>query len=120
MRAIASLVFAGLLGAVATAAPTTIEGTLVDSACHMKDRAAGNDHGPMKGCGTMCLKGGTPAAVVTKDNKLHLIVAPAPALAEFVGSTVRVSGEENGNVILATKVQVNKGGKWEEVKISAM
>lgn len=121
MKAVASLVFAGLLfaGAALAAAPVTVEGTLVDSACYLKDGAATNDHGPMKSCGTMCLKGGTPAAVLTKDKKLHLIVAASPALADHVGSIVRVTGEANGTAILAQKVQVNKGGKWEDVKIGA-
>lgn len=120
MKAVASLVFAGLFaGAALAAAPVTIEGTLVDSACYLKDAATHNDHGPMKSCGTMCLKGGTPAAVVTKDQKLHVIVVSSHALADHVGSTVRVTGEANGNVILAQKVQVNKAGKWEDVKIAA-
>lgn len=121
MKAIASIAFVGLLGLGATlgAAPATVEGTLVDSACYLKDGATSNDHGPMKACGTMCLKGGTPAAVVTKDKKVHIIVAAAPALADHVGAVVRVTGEANGNAILASKVQVNKGGRWEEVKIGA-
>src|SRR5918995_7137077 len=121
MKAVASLVFVGLLavGATLAAAPATVEGTLVDSACYLKDQASANDHGPMKACGTMCLKGGTPAAVLTKDNKLHVIVAASPALADHVGSVVRVTGDANGNAILAKKVEVNKGGRWEEVKIGA-
>lgn len=118
MKAIATLIVAGLLaGGVAAAAPVTVEGTLIDSACYLKDGATGNDHGGMKGCGTMCLKGGTPAAVLTKDKKVHVIIAPSTALADHVGLAVRVTGEEHGTAILAQKVQVNKGGKWEDVKL---
>jgi len=97
----------------------TIEGTLVDSVCYLKDGATTNDHGPMKECGTMCLRGGAPAAVLTKDKKVHIIVAPSTALADYVGLTVRVTGEENGTAILAQKAQVNKDGKWVEVKLGS-
>jgi hypothetical protein len=37
-----------------------------------------------------------------------------------VGQTVRVSGSLHGGAILAEKVEVSKGGKWEEVKLGAM
>lgn len=117
----ATLVFTGLIvwGAAVAAAPVTVEGTLVDSACYLKDGATTNDHGAMKGCGTMCLKGGTPAAVLTKDKKFHVIIAPAAVLADYVGLPVRVTGEANGTAILAQKAQVNKDGKWIDVKLGA-
>ena len=66
-----------------------------------------------------CLRGGVPAAVLTKDNKVHVIVAPSAALADYVGLTVRVTGEENGTAILADKAQVNKDGKWIDVKLGS-
>lgn len=122
MKTVTTLIAAGLLvaGAALAAAPVTIEGTLIDSACYLKDGATTNDHGAMKGCGTMCLKGGTPAAVLTSDKKVHIIVAASNVFADHVGQQVRVTGEPNGNAILAQKAQVNKGGKWEEVKLGAM
>lgn len=101
--------------------PVSVEGTLVDSKCYLKDNAlTGNDHGPMKQCGTMCLKAGTPAAVLTKDKKFHAIIAPSSALAEHVGEKVRVNGSLHNGSILAEKVEVNKAGKWEEVKLGTM
>ncbi len=119
MKKIATLMFAGLLvaGTVLVAAPVTVEGTLVDSACFLKDGARTNDHGPMKECGTMCLRGGTPAAVVTRDNQLHVIIAPSTALADYVGKTIRVTGEPNGTAILAQKAQVSQDGKWVDIKL---
>lgn len=100
---------------------TAVEGTLVDSACYLKDNSlTGNDHGPMKACGTMCLKGGTPAGVLTKSKKFHAVIAPSTALADYVGQTVRVSGSLHNESILAKKVEVNKNGKWEEIKLGAM
>jgi hypothetical protein len=46
---------------------TTVEGTLVDAKCYLGDNMAiGNDHGAMKACGTMCLKGGSTAGVICR------------------------------------------------------
>ena len=121
MKSLATSVLVALLlaGGAVTAAPVTVEGTLVDSVCYLKDGAMTNDHGAMKDCGTMCLRGGSPAAVLTKDKKLHVVIAPSTALADYVGLTVRVTGEETGNAILATTAQVNKDGKWVDVKLGA-
>ena len=96
----------------------TFDGTLVDSKCYLKDNSlTGNDHGPVKECGTMCLKGGTPGGLLTKDKKFHAIIASGPALADHVGHTVRVTGTLNNGSILPSKVEVQKDGKWQEVKI---
>jgi len=109
------------LGVYAAEKEVTLEGTLVDSKCYLKDNSlTGNDHGPVKGCGTMCLKGGTPGALLTKDKKFHAILAPSIALADYVGQTVRVRGTIYNGAILASKVEVNKDGKWEEVKLGVM
>lgn len=97
-----------------------VEGTLVDSACYLKSGETGDDHGPMKECGKACLKGGTPAGVLTKDKKFYAVIAPSGALAGHVGQTVRVSGKLNNGSVLAEKIEVSKNGKWEEVKLGAM
>ncbi len=99
----------------------TLEGTLVDSKCYLKDNSlTGNDHGPVKECGTLCLKGGTPGALLTKDKKFHAILAPSLALAPYVGQEIRVHGTLHNGAIAADKVEVNKNGKWEEVKLGVM
>jgi hypothetical protein len=114
-------VLAIAVGLSAAEKAVTLEGTLVDSKCYLKDNSlTGNDHGPMKQCGTMCLKGGTPGALLTKDKKFHAILAPAPALAPYVGQTARVSGSLHNGAIAAEKVEVKKDGKWEEVKLGVM
>jgi hypothetical protein len=100
---------------------TTFEGTLVDSICYLKDNSlAGNDHGPMKDCGTMCLRAGTPAGLLTRDKKFQPILAPSVALAPYVGQTVRINGTVQSGAILASKVEVNRAGRWEEVKLGGM
>ncbi len=118
LLAFAAAVAVGLSAAEKT---VTLEGTLVDSKCYLKDNSlTGNDHGPVKGCGTMCLKGGTPGALLTKDKKFHAILAPSLALAPYVGQTIRVSGTIHNGAIAADKVEVNKDGKWEEIKLGVM
>lgn len=116
-----TLVVALALTVSAAEKAVTFEGTLVDSKCYLKDNSlTGNDHGPMKECGTMCLKGGTPGGLLTKDKKFHAILGPSQALAPYVGQTVRIAGTLHNGAILAEKVEVSKDGKWEEVKLGAM
>jgi hypothetical protein len=116
---VAALVFE--TGPLVAQQATTLEGTLVDGKCYLMNHAnTGNDHGSVKACGTMCLKGGTPAAVVTKDGQFHPIMAAAGSFADIVGQTVRVTGPVEGDSVLAKKVEVNKGGRWQEVKLTGM
>lgn len=108
-------------GSVTAQQATTVEGTLVDAKCYLSDNmAVANDHGAMKACGTMCLKGGSTAGIVTKDKQFHAVIAPAGPLADFVGQTIRVSGSLHNGSILAKSVQVNKGGTWQEIKLGTM
>ncbi len=109
------------VGLAAAEKELTLEGTLVDSKCYLADNAnIGNDHGQVKGCGTLCLKGGTPGALLTKDKKFHAILAPSITLAPYVGQTIRVRGTLHNGAIAANKVEVQKDGKWEEVKLGVM
>jgi hypothetical protein len=102
--------------------PATYEGKLVDSKCYLEDTAknVGNDHSGMKGCGTMCLKAGTPGALLTSDNKFYALLAPSIALAPYVGEAIRVTGTLHGSALQADKVEVNKNGKWVNVDIGGM
>ncbi len=109
------------LGVYAAEKEVTLEGTLVDSKCYLANNEnVGNDHMGIKGCGTICLKAGQPGALLTKDKKFHAILAPSTALAPYVGQQIRVRGTIHNGAILASKVEVNKDGKWEEVKLGAM
>ena len=116
-----AFVVAVALGVYAAEKTVTLEGTLVDSKCYLKDNSlTGNDHGPVKECGTMCLKGGTPGALLTKDKKFHAVLAPSLILAPYVGQTVRINGTIHNGAVLANKIEVNKDGRWEEVKLGVM
>ena len=100
---------------------TLLEGTLVDSKCYLMDnKNIGNDHGGMKGCGTICLKGGNPAALVTKDKKFYALIVAAPVLASYVGQTLRVHGTLYGTALNLDKAEVLKDGKWVAIDIGPM
>ena len=120
VRFAAIVPFASVLAVVTAGAQTTYEGTLVDSKCYLGMGEADNDHGSMMACGTMCLRGGTPAGLLTKDNQFHALIAPSTALADYVGQTIRVTGSLHNGAILTKSVQVNKAGRWEEVKLGGM
>ena len=120
IRVAAALIVTAVLAVATAGAQTTYEGTLVDSTCYLGMGEADNDHGPMKACGTMCLRGGTPAGLLTKDKQFHALIASSTALADYVGQQIRVVGTLHNGAILAKSVQVNKGGRWEEVKIGGM
>jgi len=92
-RLLLLMAFVITIGLGAAEKDATLEGTLVDSKCYLADNSlTGNDHGAMKNCGTICLKGGSPGGLLTKDKKFYAIIAPATALADHVGHTVRVTG----------------------------
>lgn len=98
----------------------TVEGTLVDSKCYIAGGATGNDHMGMKGCGTACAKSGIPVGLLTADGKYLTVALPAPLLADYVGQTARATGIIKVNSIVPEKLEVKKGDKWEEVKVSAL
>jgi hypothetical protein len=97
---------------------SSYSGTLVDSKCYLGHGLATNDHGPNKNCGTLCLKGGTPGALLTSDKKFYPLLAPSVALAPYVGQEIRVSGSMVSGSINVTKVEVNQNGNWQEVKLT--
>lgn len=104
-------------------AAKTVEGTLVDTKCYFADPAnAGNDHGPMKGCGTACAKGGSPVGILTTQGKHYALVVPAPAVADHVGKAVKVTGEVREGSLVPEKgeLQVKEGDTWKTVKTGPM
>ena len=98
----------------------TIEGTLVDTKCYFADPAnKGNDHGPMKACGTACAKSGLPVGILTADGKHYGLVVPSPSVADYVGQTVRASGSVREGSLVPTKLEVKTATGWQEVKLGA-
>jgi len=113
--ALTLVVLAGV--GVALAADKPVEGVLVDTACYLKMGAKTNDHGPMKGCGTACAKGGIPVGILTPEGKYVTLGVAAPMVADHVGKTVRASGSVKEGVLLADKFEVKEGSAWKEIKL---
>jgi len=117
-----AVVLALVIGAFAADKPATLEGTLVDSKCYLMDnKMTGNDHGTVKNCGALCLKAGTPAGLLTKDNQFYALLAPSIALAPYVGKQVRVTGQiVNTGSVDVDKIEVNQNGQWKPIKLGNM
>jgi hypothetical protein len=109
--------------ACACAADQTWTGSLVDASCYLKDgasMASGNNHMGMKDCGTVCLKMGQPAGILTPEKQLILLVLASPSVAEFVGQPIRVTGTLKNGAIVVTKFEVKKGAGWKTIKLPDM
>jgi hypothetical protein len=83
-------------GAPAAAAPVTVKGEVVDSACFKKNAAnKGEDH---KGCTETCAKKGAKMALVTSDGQVYTIVGDYTAnknekLIPMIAGMVEATGE---------------------------
>ena len=51
--------------------PVTIQGEVVDLACWLEDGKSGPEHAK---CAQACIKGGTPAGILTDDGKVYLVI----------------------------------------------
>ncbi|MFQ5776796.1 MAG: hypothetical protein ACE5IP_02175 [Terriglobia bacterium] len=103
----------------------TVEGTLVDSKCFlMNANNTTNDHmtpkGNMPNCATACAKMGIPTGILTADGNYVPLVVSSMQVAEYMAQSVRATGMLKNGSLIANKLFVKKGGKWEEVKIGAM
>ena len=94
----------------------TLEGELVDTHCYAAGGATGEDHGSK--CGKGCAKSGIPVAVLSDGKAWTISTNPAP-LADAVGKTVRVTGQQNAEsqVVVPDKVEVKDGDKWKEITL---
>jgi hypothetical protein len=114
----AALIVGGLSLRTRAAEPKdkkTVEGELVDTHCYAASGATGEKHAS---CGGKCAKSGIPVAVLVDGKAWTLATNPAP-LADAVGKTVRVSGEQNAEsqVVVPEKVEVKDGDSWKEVQL---
>jgi hypothetical protein len=116
--AVLALIVAFSVSRAAAQKDASYDGTLVDSKCYLAHNQTANDHGPNKNCGTLCLKGGTPGALLTSDKKFYPLLAPSTALAPYVGQQIRVTGSMVSGSINVSKVEVNQNGSWQEVKLA--
>ena len=102
MKRLGALAVAVVLGwaIVATAAPATVTGVLVDKACYTKDKAnTSNDHKGMGAtCAQDCAKKGNPVALVTDKGEVYDVTGDLAAnknekLVAHMSHTVTLTGE---------------------------
>ena len=90
------------LGLAASAMAADFTGFVEDTTCStkagMKDDAE---------CAQKCIKGGSPAVLVTPDGKIYKI-AEQDKIAAHAGHHVTITGDLNGDTISITKVTMNK------------
>ena len=97
------------------ASKTTIEGTLVDMKCYLEMGASGEKHVQ---CAAKCAKSGLPMGILKKGtNEVYTLLVASPAVADYGEQTVRVTGTVMGHSLAPEKLEVQKDGKWEEVKL---
>ena len=94
----------------------TLEGELVDTHCYAAGGATGEDHGSK--CGKGCAKSGIPVAVLSDGKAWTIATNPVP-LADAVGKTVRVTGQQNteSQVVVPDKVEVKDGDNWKAIEL---
>ncbi len=102
---------------VEKAKKVTLTGILVDIKCYLGTGATGNDHMGMKGCGTKCLKDGSPAGLLV-DGKLYALIFPSDVLADYVGQKLEITGDLYiTNALIPTEAFVVEQGKKKAIKI---
>ena len=91
-----------------------VKGELVDSRCYLGQGKRGPDHTK---CAIACAKDGLPLGIVDAKGKYYTLVIQSSQIADVAGLDAEVEGMLKGDSIIPTKMKVNKGGTWTEVKL---
>jgi hypothetical protein len=78
-------------------------GYVIDESCAAKPAMKGNE-----ACARKCIKGGSPAVLLTVDAKVYKLDDQAQA-AEHAGHKVKISGTLNGDTIKVESIKVDSG-----------
>src|SRR5437763_13472222 len=93
-----------LLSAVAISAHATeFNGYIIDEACSSKPSMKGNE-----ACARKCIKGGSPAVLLTEDAKVYKL-DDQPKAVEHAGHKVKISGALDGDTIKIDSIKVDSG-----------
>ena len=90
-----------LVGASAFAAD--YNGYIIDEACAAKPAMKGNE-----ACARKCIKGGSPAVLLSADGKVYKLDDQAK-VTEHAGHKVVVTGALNGDVIKVDSIKIDSG-----------
>jgi len=96
------------------AAGQTGEGEMLDMACYMNGEEKGAKHAK---CAEMCVKGGSPLGVLTKDGKVYLLVNDHGNEKAFAEAKLLAGGSAKitGKVVARGGVQAIIVGKAEKL-----
>jgi hypothetical protein len=97
MKRIVSLVVLAA-GFSFTAIAADITGYVIDQMCSSKAAMRGNAE-----CATKCIKGGSPAVLVTDEGKIYQISNQAKVIPQ-AGQKVTVTGKMSGDTITVDKI----------------
>ena len=100
-RGVALLALASIFAIGAVAAEFT--GYIIDEACAAKPAMKGNE-----ACARKCIKGGSPAVLLSVEGKVYKLDDQAK-VAEHAGHKVVVSGALNGDTIKVDSIKIDSG-----------
>jgi len=101
MRTVTGIAAALLFSLSAIAADFT--GYVIDEQCSGKPAMKGNE-----ACARKCIKGGSPAVLLTDDSKVYKLDDQAKAT-DHAGQKVKVTGTLNGDTIKIESINVDSG-----------
>lgn len=84
-----------------SASAADVTGYIIDQMCAGKAAMRGNVE-----CATKCIKGGSPAVLVTDDGKIYNITEQAKVIKD-AGKKVTITGDVNGDTISVKKIKAS-------------
>src|SRR4029077_440491 len=78
-------------------------GYVIDESCAAKPAMKGNE-----ACARKCIKGGSPAVLLTADAKVYKLDDQVQAV-EHAGHKVKITGTLNGDTIKVESIKVDSG-----------
>src|SRR5690349_15344076 len=100
-RKIALCAVASIFSIAALAAD--FSGYIIDESCSSKPAMRGNE-----ACARKCIKGGSPAVLLSADNKVYKLDDQAK-VSEHAGHKVKVTGTLNGDTIKVDTINIDSG-----------
>ena len=86
--------------AAMSAMAADVTGYIMDTACASKPAMKGNE-----ACAAKCIKGGSPAVLVTEEGKIYKI-AEQDKVAAHAGHKVTITGKVDGDTISVDSVKM--------------
>ena len=99
MKMAIALYLLGSIGAVAA----DFSGYIIDQNCAAKPAMKGNE-----ACARKCIKGGSPAVLLSPDAKVYKLDDQAKVV-EHAGHKVKITGALNGDTIKVDTIQIDSG-----------